>query len=131
MNKVIMMGRLVKDVETISTNGDTMVKFSIAVSRNYKGNDGIDTDFFNCVAFRKTGEFIQKYFVKGKPILITGKINNRKYEEKIYTQITVDTADFVLTDKSGASIDNFALVGNDIKQPEFNKTETEEENLPF
>ena len=65
MNKVILMGRLTRDPEVRYSNGDNataIARFSIAVDRRFKrGNDGQDADFFNCPAFGKQGEFVEKY----------------------------------------------------------------------
>ena len=68
MNKVILMGRLTRDPEVRYSNGDNataIARFSIAVDRRFKrGNDGQDADFFNCTAFGKQGEFVEKYLKK-------------------------------------------------------------------
>ena len=71
MNLVVEIGRLTRDPE--ERNG--AVRFTTAVTRRFKNKDGqYDSDFINCVAFAKTGEFIQKYFHKGDKIAITGRI---------------------------------------------------------
>lgn len=83
MNVVILMGRLSSDIELAQTkNGVSVAKFSIAVKRNYGKGGERETDFFSCVAWRNTGEFIQKWFSKGKPIAILGQLQSRKYTDK-------------------------------------------------
>ena len=64
MNKVILMGRLTRDVEMRQTpNGVSLARFSIAVNRRFAGKDAQQqADFINCVAWRQTGEFIARYF---------------------------------------------------------------------
>lgn len=84
MNKVIMMGRMVADGELKTTpSGITACNFKIAVDRNYqkKGEDR-KADFFNCVAWRGTAEFISKWFPKGRLILIEGEMQTRQYTDK-------------------------------------------------
>ena len=91
MNKVILKGRLTKDVDLRYTQTDNkaVAKFSIAVNRIGEG-----TDFFNCVAFGKQAEFVTKYFQKGQEILLNGRIENDKYEDKTYTNIKVEQIEF-------------------------------------
>ena len=101
MNKVILMGRLTKDIEMRQTpNGVSLVRFSIAVTRRFKNSNGeYDADFINCVAWRKTGEFIARYFQKGSMIAIVGSIQTRSWDgndgKKQYaTEVIVDEAYF-------------------------------------
>lgn len=101
MNKVIMMGRMVADAELKTTpSGVTACNFRIAVDRNYqkKGEDR-KSDFFNCVAWRGTAEFISKWFPKGRLILIEGEMQTRQYTDKngnqaTWYEIQVDNAHF-------------------------------------
>ena len=80
MNNVTLMGRLTKTPELkTTTSGIEVTSFSIAVDRNF---DREKTDFINIVAWRKTAEFICKYFRKGDMIAITGEIQTRDYEDK-------------------------------------------------
>ena len=86
MNKVILMGRLTRDPEVRYSNGENataIARFSIAVDRRFKrGNDGQDADFFNCTAFGKQGEFVEKYLKKGTKILLSGRIQNDNYTNR-------------------------------------------------
>ncbi|MCA0228231.1 MAG: single-stranded DNA-binding protein, partial [Candidatus Saccharibacteria bacterium] len=85
-NKVILMGNLTRDVETRTTpSGQTVSNFSLAVSRSWKGQDGQtqeQTSFINCVAWGKVGEIIAQYTSKGTPLLVSGRLDQRSYEDK-------------------------------------------------
>ena len=101
MNKVILMGRLTRDVEMRQTpNGVSLARFSIAVNRRFAGKDAQQqADFINCVAWRQTGEFIARYFQKGSMIAVVGSIQSRSWDgndgKKQYaTEVVVDEAYF-------------------------------------
>ena len=85
-NKVILMGNLTRDVETRTTpSGQTVSNFSLAVTRSWKGQDGQTQDqtrFINCVAWGKVGEIIAQYVQKGAPLLVSGRLDQRSYEDK-------------------------------------------------
>lgn len=83
MNSTNIIGTITKDIELKETqSGVKYVRFSIAVNRNYKNEDGeYDTDFFNVVAWRKTAEFISEYFGKGKRIGISGRLQQTSYDD--------------------------------------------------
>ena len=101
MNKVIMMGRMVADAALNTTpNGIPACKFRIAVDRNFqKKGEEKKSDFFNCVAWRSTAEFISKWFPKGRMILIEGELQTSQYTDKngnqaYWYEIVVDNAHF-------------------------------------
>lgn len=85
-NKVILMGNLTRDVEMRTTaSGQSVANFSLAVSRSWKGQDGQQqeqTSFINCVAWGKVGEIIEQYTSKGTPLLVSGRLEQRSYEDK-------------------------------------------------
>ena len=91
MNKVIEVGRNVKDIELRQTNsGTSAVEFSLAVKRAFKNANGeYDSDFFNCVAFGKSAETISRYVKKGDMIGIEGRLQTRSYTNKEGRKITV------------------------------------------
>lgn len=108
MNNVILMGRLTKDPELKTTqSGLSFCRFIVAVDRYSK--DGEDkTDFINCVAWRKTAEFIDNYFSKGQRIALSGSIQTGSYTDKdgrtVYTtDVLVDKAEFCENKKNGDS----------------------------
>lgn len=102
MNKVQLVGRLTKDPEIKLTSNQTQFcNFTVAVDRRFKDADGNrQTDFINCVAWRQTAQFIQKYFSKGSRIGIAGSIQTRSYEgedgkKHFITEVVADEAEFV------------------------------------
>lgn len=89
-NKIIIGGRLTKDIE-IKTKGDKNIGlFSIATSNSKK-----ETTFFDCIAFDKKADFIGKYFKKGSSICVVGEINDYKKNDKTYKNVTVSDVYFV------------------------------------
>jgi len=90
-NKVILMGRICHDLELkVTPNGTPVLSFRIAVDRNYqpKGEER-KSDFFNVVAWRSTAEFIDKYFSKGRMIMVDGELQTRQYVDKNNNTVTV------------------------------------------
>jgi len=104
MNKVILMGRLVRDPETRPLT-DTMqvCNFCVAVDRKYKKDGGQAADFPNVVAFGKTADFIDKYFHKGMKIALEGRIQTSSYEKdgrKHYTtEVVAESVEFAESKK--------------------------------
>lgn len=90
MNKIILMGRICSDVELKTTpNGTNVCSFRIAVDRRFQqSGEERKTDFFNVVAWRTTGEFVNRYFGKGRMILIEGEMQTRQYTDKSGKQST-------------------------------------------
>ena len=84
INTAVIMGRLTADPELKTTaSGLSVLSFSVAVDRNYqKEGEEKAVDFINVVAWRKTAEFITRYFHKGSMIAVEGSIQTRKYEDK-------------------------------------------------
>lgn len=84
-NKVILMGNLTRDPETRQTpNGQSVTNFSLAVNRTWKGQDGQTQEqvsFIDCVAWGKTGEIIAQYMQKGRPILVSGRLDQRSWDQ--------------------------------------------------
>ncbi len=79
INKAILMGRLTRDPELRHTGSGTPVcSFTIAIDNGY--GDNRSTDFINCVAWNKTAEFVEKYFTKGRMIIVVGRIQTRTWE---------------------------------------------------
>ena len=84
MNKIILLGRLTKDVEIVTTSNMTMIgKFTLAVQRKFvKEDEEKQTDYFNIVTFGKQAEFASKYFKKGPRVLVSGKAELNSYENE-------------------------------------------------
>ena len=84
LNKIILMGRLTRDPELRRTQSGTAVaSFTLAVDRDYKPQDGErETDFIDIVAWRGTGEFVSKYFTKGRMAVVDGRLQVRDWTDK-------------------------------------------------
>ena len=85
LNHIVIMGRLTRDVELRSTqSGVNVASFTVAVDRDFGGRDGGEkqTDFIDCVAWRQTGEFVSKYFHKGSMIVVSGRLQSRKWQDR-------------------------------------------------
>lgn len=81
LNKVVLMGRLTADPEKRMTPSNTPVtSFTVAVERDYSKEK--ETDFINCVAWRSTADFVSKYFSKGSMIVVSGRLQVRKWQNK-------------------------------------------------
>lgn len=84
LNKITIMGRLTRDPELRRTNsGIAVTNFALAVERDFGGKDGEkETDFIECVAWRNTGEFVSKYFSKGRMAVVSGQLQIRRWKDK-------------------------------------------------
>ena len=85
LNHITIMGRLVRDPELRRTGtGVAVASFRVAVDRDYVPKDGGErrADFIDCVAWRQTGEFISKYFTKGRMIVVDGRLEMRDWTDK-------------------------------------------------
>lgn len=85
LNKVFLMGRLTKDPEIRYTaeNNIPVARFALAVDRRFsKKGEERQTDFINCVAWNKTAEFVNNYFVKGKMMILVGRVQTRTWEDQ-------------------------------------------------
>lgn len=110
MNKVILCGRLTADPDVRYSQGENptaVAKYSLAIDRKYSKGDERQTDFINCVAFGKSGEFAEKYLKKGMKILITGRIQTGSYTnkdgQKVYTtDVVVEEHEFVESKQTSA-----------------------------
>lgn len=124
INKVILTGRLTKDIELRHTNsGKAVTTFTIAVDSGYGENK--KADFINCVAWEKTAEFIKNWFGKGRMIEIVGRIATRTYEgqdgKKNYvTEVVVNEVYFGDSKKDETPAENkdeFTVMPNDVDLP--------------
>lgn len=114
MNKVILMGRLTRDPEVRYSQGanpTAIARFSIAVDRRFKREGEPDADFFNCTAFGKQAEFIERYLRKGVKIVTTGRIQNDNYTNKdgqmVYSvRVMVEEIEFAESKNASSGNDN-------------------------
>ena len=85
LNQIVIMGRLTRDPELRRTGtGTAVTSFTLAVDRDFVPKDGgeRETDFIDCVAWRNTGEFVSKYFQKGRMAVVTGRLQIRSWTDK-------------------------------------------------
>ena len=85
LNHITIMGRLTRDPELRRTgSGIAVASFTVAVDRDFSSKDGgeKETDFIDCVAWRNTGEFVSKYFTKGRMIVVSGRLQIRNWNDK-------------------------------------------------
>lgn len=109
MNKIILCGRLTKDPEvrySQGANATAVARLSLAVNRKWKREGEPEADFFNCTAFGKQAEFIEKYLKKGYKVLISGRVQNDNYTnkdgQKVYAvNIMIEEIEFAESKNAG------------------------------
>lgn len=118
MNKVILLGRLTRDAQTRYTEGAepmAISRFTLAVDRRVRSDqEGQTADFISCVAFGKTGQFIEKYGQQGTKFCLEGHIQTGSYTNregrKVYTtEVVVDQVEFA---------ESKAAAGNSQQRPQ-------------
>ena len=85
LNHIVIMGRLTRDPELRRTgSGVAVTSFTLAVDRDFgnRENGERETDFIDCVAWRQTGEFVSKYFAKGRMAVVSGRLQIRNWTDK-------------------------------------------------
>lgn len=133
LNKTILQGRLVRDVEMRTTAaGISVASFTVAWSEKYKETE--TKCFLSCTAWRATGEFVNKYFTKGQEICVEGSLSTREWEDKegnkrSTIELTVDKAHFCGTKQDGAARSTGG--GTDAPAPSFSETDDSDGELPF
>ena len=133
MNKVILIGRLTKDVETRYSNDLAISRYTLAVDRKFKKEGEQEADFINCVVFGKGGEFAEKYFSKGMKVAVTGRIQTGSYSDKD-TGKTVYTTDIVVEEQEfceSKKQDNPATYNTVYKDGFMSIPDGLDEELPF
>lgn len=125
LNVCVLMGRITHtpELKTTKDSNKSVMRFSIAVNR---GNKEKETDFFSCVAWEKNAEFINKYFKKGDPIIVNGRLQIRNYKGK-------DGTDKTITEVVVYEV-NFCAFAKDKNQSTNDKSEDEitcDDDLPF
>ena len=114
MNKVIIIGRLVKDPDirySQGANTTCVARYTLAVDRKFKQEGQPTADFINCIAFGKLGEFAEKYLHKGVKIAVTGRIQTGSYKNKdgntVYTtDVVAEEQEFCESKSSNQSQGN-------------------------
>ena len=136
MNKVHLIGNLVKDPDLRYTKQNTPVaSYTVAINTRYGENQ--QTDYINISTWGKGGEFIKKYFKKGQPIAITGRLKNKNYEDsngiKHYSiEVITEDIEFVGAKKEEIKSETKEKVKIEPKQEEFTPNFSyEDDELPF
>lgn len=136
LNKIIIMGRLVRDPEPRRTQSGTAVtSFRLAVDRDYKAEDGSkQADFFDVVAWRSTAEFVSKYFSKGRMAVVDGRLQSRPWTDKegnkrVAIEIVADSVYFGDSKRSESDTADEPAPGWDQEPKEL--SDEERGDLPF
>ena len=116
LNHITIMGRLTRDPELRRTgSGIAVASFTVAVDRDFSPKDGgeKETDFIDCVAWRQTGEFVSKYFTKGRMAVVSGRLQIRSWTDKDgnkrrTAEIVADNVYFGDSKRDGDSGSSFA-----------------------
>lgn len=115
-NKVILMGNLTRDPEVRTTpSGQSVTNFSLAVNRTWRGQDGAQQEsvsYIDCVAWGKTGEIIAQYMQKGRALLVSGRLDQRSWEQdgqkRSKVEVVVEDFNFVGAGGGGDGFGNSA-----------------------
>lgn len=133
MNQVQLIGRMAREPELRRTEkGTPVVSFALAVDRRFQRDT---VDFVDCVAWRGTAEFVNKYFRKGKRVALTGSIQVRKWKDKEgndrkTVEVVADSVEFADGKDQGAgsyAADQMAAAADQ----QFTEIEDEDGELPF
>ena len=137
MNKVILMGRMTKEGDIRYTQGEKpmcIARYTLAVDRRFKKQGEQTADFIPCVAFGKTGEFVEKYCHKGTKLAIVGHITTGSYTNKdgqkvFTTEVTVDEQEFAESKAASQQNQQTAPTGGNIN--DYVNSMPSMEDLPF
>ena len=116
LNHIVIMGRLTRDPELRRTGtGVAVASFTVAVDRDFGKNENgeKETDFIDCVAWRQTGEFVSKYFTKGRMAVVSGRLQIRSWTDKDgnkrrTAEVVADNVYFGDSKRDGDSIGSYA-----------------------
>jgi single-strand DNA-binding protein len=131
MNLIVLKGRLIADpeVKKVGANQTTVCEFCVATDRRFEKDK---TDFINCQAWGNTGEFIGKYFAKGKEIALVGELHIDKFEKdgenRYLTRVKVDNVEFCGSKNDSGS--NSEKPNNSPAPSDFEEI-ADDEDLPF
>lgn len=128
------MGRLTRDPELRRTGSGTPVaNFAIAVDRDFSGKDGKkETDFINCVAWRQTAEFVNRYLTKGRMAVVSGWLQVRKWqtqegENRYVTEVIAESVYFGDSKKDTSSGGDYSSKSGDFSEI----LEADDDDFPF
>lgn len=136
LNKWIGIGRLTADPELKATpSGVNVTSFTVACNRIPNQNGEATADFINIVAWRKTAEFITRYFRKGQMICIEGKIQTRSYtdqrgDKRYVTEVVADAAYFAANKQEAPANNTAPAYQAPVESPKFEEI-AGDDDLPF
>ena len=141
LNHIVIMGRLTREPEYRTTgNGTSVVNFTVAVDRDFSGQDAEkETDFIDCVAWRKTAEFVTRYIRKGAMVVVSGRLQIRSWTDKDgnrrrTAEVIADSVYFGESKKSAES-NTGVSTGNSFDAPaaaqDYAVLEDDDAQLPF
>ena len=141
LNHIVIMGRLTKDPELRRTgSGVAVTSFTLAVDRDFAPKDGgeKETDFIDCTAWRQTGEFVSKYFTKGRMAVVSGRLQIRVWTDKDgnkrrNAEIVADNVYFGDSKKDDTDSSYVGFVPAGVANPssDFAMLDDDDANLPF
>lgn len=136
MNKIILMGRLTRDPEIRYSQGSNPIavaRYTLAVDKKRKRDDGITADFFRIVAFDRLAEFAEKYLHKGTKILLSGHVQTGTYEKDgvkmPFFEVVAEEQEFA--ESRGAGNNNDGKGKNNMDSDGFMDIPDDMEELPF
>ena len=137
LNHITIQGRLTRDPELRRTgSGVAVASFTVAVDRDFATNGEKETDFIDCVAWKQTGEFVSKYFSKGRMIVVSGRLQIRSWNDKDgnkrrTAEIVADNVYFG-DSKSDTQNQNSGYVGSaKVENNNFAVIDESDDQLPF
>ena len=137
LNHIVLQGRLTKDPELRRTgNGTAVTSFNLDVDRDFCKEEK-ETDFIDCVAWRQTGEFVSKYFTKGRMAVVSGRLQIRNWTDKDgnkrrQAEIVADNVYFGDSKPNDNQSEYTGFVKNDVAAPQdFALLEDSDAQLPF
>lgn len=146
MNKVILVGRLVRDAELQQTpSGTSVARFTVAVNRRFAKEGQQQADFINCIAWRQQAEFLCKYFQKGSGIQLCGSIQTRSWDGQdgtrhFATEVIADEIQFNGSKQQNEQTQSTAPIPgmspnvsaySDILTDDYDDVTSNEDDLPF
>jgi single-strand DNA-binding protein len=135
MNRVVLVGRLTKDPDLRYTpNGVPTATFTLAVNRNFTNQQGErETDFINCVVWRKPAENVANFLKKGSLAGVDGRIQTRNYEKdgkKVYiTEVLAESVQFL--EPKGGRVQDEPKQNKPVNDPFQGTVEIDDSGLPF
>lgn len=118
LNRAVIMGRLTRAPELRRTpDGTAVTSFTLAVNRTYGKEDRQQVDFIDIVAWRKTAEFVEKWFHKGMQVAVSGRIQTRNWEDKQgnkrkSVEVIADEVHFAESKRDGTVVANTEAAAN-------------------